>query len=519
MRRTTYLSLIPGLALALAVLAGCSGGGEGVDVNGSGGNGSGGNGSSSGGVLRAAIGGEPDQLDPHKTSAYYSFEVLENVYDTLVEPDADLKMQPALATDWKTSDDQLTWTFTLRGGVKFSDGEPLTADDVVYSFNRIIDDKLNSAYKFSTVKKISAPDDTTVVFELTDPTPNLLANVGGFKGVGIVEKKNVESGDIKTDPVGSGPFKVASYSSGDKIELVRNDQYWGDKPALDGVTFTFVKDPTVALQNLQSGEVDWTDNLPPQQVSSLKDSSDINVETSPSTDYWYMALNEARKPFDNVDVRRAVAFALDREAITKAAKFGNATVNQTAIPEGSQWYYDYSPYTHDPGQAKQLLDKAGVKNLTMDLMVTSEYPETVSAAQVIASELGDVGIKVKIRTLDFGQWLDEEGKGNFDSFMLGWLGNLDPDEFYYAQHHTGANFNFQKYSNSKVDQLLDQARTETDQAARKDEYDQAAKMIVDDASYIYLYNPDVVQGWSPKVSGYQVHSDRAIRFRDASLSK
>ena len=515
MRRTIRLSLIPGLALSLAALAGCSSGG-GVDVNGSS-NDSGGSGS--GGVLRAAIGGEPDQLDPQKTSAYYSFEVLENVFDTLVEPDADLKMQPSLATKWTTSKDQLTWTFTLHDGVKFSDGEPLTAQDVVYSFNRIIKGKLNSAYKFATVKKISAPDDTTVVFQLTDPTPNLLADVGGFKGVGIVEKKNVTSGDIKTAPVGSGPFKVASYSSGDKIELVRNDKYWGDKPSLAGVTYTFVKDPTVALQNLQSGEVDWTDNLPPQQVSSLKKSSDVKVETSPSTDYWYMALNEARKPFDNVDVRRAVSFALDRDAIAKAAKFGNATVNETAIPKGSQWYYDYAPYNHDANQARQLLDKAGVKDLTMDLMVTSEYPETVSAAQVIASELGDVGIKVKIRTLDFGQWLDEEGKGNFDSFMLGWLGNIDPDEFYYAQHHTGAGFNFQKYSNPEVDRLLDQARTETDPAARKSEYDRAAKTIVDEASYIYLYNPDVVQGWTPKVSGYEVRSDRAIRFRDASLSK
>jgi len=160
-----------------------------------------------------------------------------------------------------------------------------------------------------------------------------------------------------------------------------------------------------------------------------------------------------------------------------------------------------------------------VKNLTMDLMVTSEYPETVTAAQVIASELKDVGITVKIRTLDFAQWLDEEGKGSFDSFMLGWLGNIDPDEFYYAQHHTGGAFNFQKYSNPKVDQLLDRARTETDQTKRKQEYDQAAKMIVDDASYIYLYNPDVVQAWSKKVSGYQVRSDRAIRFRGVSLSK
>ncbi|MFC0004491.1 ABC transporter substrate-binding protein [Micromonospora siamensis] len=500
------------LALALGAAGGCSSG-EGVDVDGGAAQGG------AGGVLTAAIGGEPDQLDPHRTSAYYSFEVLENVYDTLVEPDENLRMQPSLATKWTTSADQLTWTFTLREGVRFSDGSPLTAEDVKYSYDRIVGEKLNAAYKFATVKSVAAPDPTTVVVTLSAPTPNLLANLGGFKGVAIVERSNVESGAIKTKPVGSGPFAVASYTSGDSIKLVRNDNYWNTKPKLSGVTFTFVKDPTVALQNLRGGEAQWTDNLPPQQVPALADGGEITVQRKPSADYWYLALNQARKPYGDVNVRRAVAFALDPAAITKAAKFGLATVNQTAIPKGSSWYYEYAPYRHDPEQAKRLLGAAGVSGLTMDLMVTSEYPETVSAAQVIAAQLKQVGITVKIRTLDFAQWLDEQGKGTFDAFMLGWLGNIDPDEFYYAQHHSGGTFNFQKYRNPAVDKLLDDARTQTDQGARKQAYDQAAKQIVDDASYIYLYNPDVVQGWSKKVTGYQARTDRAIRFRDVALAK
>lgn len=499
------------LALTLGLLAGCSAG-EGVDVDGSGQSGA-------GGVLTVAISGEPDQLDPHRTSAYHSFQVLENVYDTLVEPDANLAMKPALATEWSTSEDQLTWTFTLREGVTFTDGSPLTAEDVVYSYTRIIDEKLNAAYRFATVESVTAPDPGTVVVTLTAPTPNLLASLGGFKGVAIVKKSNVESGVVKTEPIGSGPFTVASYTAGDSIKLVRNDSYWGTKPKLDGVTFTFVKDPTVALQNLRGGEVQWTDNLPPQQVPALREDDELVVRSVPSSDYWYLALNQSREPYDNVEVRRAVAFALDRAAITKAAKFGLATVNQTAIPEDSAFYYDYAPYQRDPAQAKQLLAAAGVTDLTMDLMVTNEYPETVTAAQVIAAQLKDVGITVTIRTLDFAQWLDEQGKGNFDSFMLGWLGNIDPDEFYYAQHHSQGTFNFHGYRNPAVDSLLDQARTETDQAARKRQYEQVAKRIVDDASYLYLYNPDVVQGWSPQVSGYQVRADRAIRFRDVSLDR
>jgi peptide/nickel transport system substrate-binding protein len=169
-------------------------------------------------------------------------------------------------------------------------------------------------------------------------------------------------------------------------------------------------------------------------------------------------------------------------------------------------------------KAKSLLAQAGVKNLTMNMMVTSEYPQTVTAAQVIASELQPLGITVKIQTLDFATWLAQEEGGKFDSFILGWLGNLDPSDYYYAQQVTGGSFNFQKFSNPAVNKLLDQAQTTTDFAARKGLYDQAAKIIVDQASYIYLYNPDVIQAYSSDLRGYTVRPDRAVRFDEAWLS-
>ncbi len=472
-----------------------------------------------GGTLVAAISGEPDQLDPQATTSYNSFQVLENVFDTLVEPDENLQMVPALAEDWSISDDGLTYTFTLRDGVTWHDGSDFSADDVVYSFRRIIDTPMANSWRFSTVTDITAPDASTVVFTVSQPTPNLLSNLGGFKGVAVVQQANVESGDIQTAPIGTGPFKLADYTSGNSIELVRNDDYWGGAPALDGVTFQFISDPTVALTNLQAGEVNWTDNLPPQQVSGLMDSNEVVVQSAPSNDYWYFAANEAREPYSDVRVRQAIARAIDREAITQAATFGNATINQTAIPATSGWYFDYAPYTRDLDLARSLLEEAGVGDFSMDLMVTSAYPETVTAAQVIAANLAEIGINVEIRTLDFAAWLDEEAQGNFDVFLLGWLGNIDPDDFYFAQHRTDGAFNFQKYSNPAVDELLDSARVEADQSARKSMYDDAAKMIVDDASYTYLYNPDVIQGWTPDVEGYTVRGDRAIRFRDVSLAQ
>ena len=499
------VALIAGVIIALALTA-CSTG-QRVDLGGG------------QGALIAAIAGEPDQLDPHKTSSYFSFQVLENVYDTLVEPDENLEMRPALAESWEISPDQLTWTFHLRKGVTFHDGSPFTADDVVYSYRRIIDQQLPTAYRFSAVTAITAPDPATVKITVKQPTPNLLVNIGGFKGMAIVQRKNVESGAIATHPIGTGPFAFQSAKSGDSITLTANKDHWAGPPSVPGVTFRFIPEASTALSALQAGEIDWTDSIPTQRVDDLKGDDSITLGVIPSNDYWYLTLNEARKPFNDVRVRRAIAYGIDRAAIVQATSYGTATANQLAIPQGSRWYTDYHGFTRDTGKAKDLLNQAGVKELTLDLMVTSEYPQTVTAAQIIADNLSPLGITVKIRTVDFATWLDDQNKGDFDMLMMGWLGNIDPDDFYYAQQHTGGKSNAQHYSNPTVDALLDAGRTETNPDARKEDYAKAATIIADDASYIFLYNPSVIQAWNKKLSGYEPRRDKAVRFRTARLAR
>ena len=470
------------------------------------------------GNLIAAIAGEPDQLDPQKTSAYFSFEVLENVFDTLVEPDANLEMRPALAQSWSVSPDQLTWTFQLRKGVTFQDGTPFTADDVVYSYRRIIDEKLSNVDKFSSVSDVSSPNPATVVIQVKQPTPNLLTNLGGFKGVAIVQRKNVESGQIATHPVGTGPFAFTSQKSGDLITLTANPNYWGGRPKVPGVTFRFISEPSTALSALQAGEIDWTDSIPTQRVAQLKNDDSIKLAVTPSNDYWYLALNEAREPWKDPRVRQAIAYAIDRKAIVQATSYGTAAANQLAIPDGNPWYTPYGKYRYDVNEAKRLLDEAGASPKNLDMLVTSEYPETVTAAQVIADNLKPLGITVNIRTVDFATWLDEQNSGHFDMLMMGWLGNIDPDDFYYAQHHTDGTSNAQKFSNPDVDRLLDAGRVEVNQQARQQDYAKAAAIIADQASYVYLYNPSVIQAWTPNLSGYEARRDGAVRFRTASLT-
>ncbi len=347
-----------------------------------------------GAVLIAAQGAEPDRLDPHLTSAFASFQILENIYDTLVQPGDDLSMEPALAESWEISDDNLTWTFKMRPGVTWHNGRPFTAADVEYSYNRILDPDFGAAnaFRFASVESVTAVDDMTLEIKVTTPTPNLLVNIGGFKGMAIVPQEIVDDGTIDTSPVGTGPFKFVSSSPDQGITLERNDAYWrADEglPYLDGIQFTQIPDPTVKLTNLQTGEVDWVDTVPPQQLSALESDDSVVVMRVPGGDYHYFASNQTREPFDNPDVRRAIATAINREEIAEAAQFGAAAANQAAIPEGTFWYFDYAPYpTADAAAAQALLEGAGVTDLTIEFLVTSDFPETVTQAQVIAAQLG-----------------------------------------------------------------------------------------------------------------------------------
>ncbi len=474
-------------------------------------------------ILIAAQGSEPDTLDPHMTSAYASFQVLENVYDTLVQPAEDLSMEPALAEDWTISPDNLTWTFTLRQGVTWHNGREFVADDVVYSFQRIIDEGLNG-WRFGSVESVTAPDDSTVEITLTRPSPNLLVSIAGFKGMAIVPREIVEDGTIATNPIGTGPFRFVSQSPDQGIVLEANPDYWRSDeglPMLDGIRFVQIPDAGTKLTALRTGEVHWIDAVPPQDIENLTAEDGITLGRVPGGDYHYFALNQSTPPLDDVRVRQAIAMAIDRGVITEAAQFGAATPNQTAIPaSNAAWYFDYAPYQPaDLVGAQALLDDAGVNGLTIEFLVTSDFPETVTQAQVIAAQLAAIGITVEITDVDFNTWLDRQGNGEFGAFMLSWIGNIDPDDFYYAQHHSEGGFNFQGYANPDVDALLDAARVETDQTARKALYDQAAKLIVDDASYIYLYNPDNINAWRDEVGGYMTRGDNAIRFEETFLNR
>ena len=453
MRRLVALVAV---AVLLSALTACSTG-ERVDLGGE----------SSADNLIAAIAGEPDQLDPHKTSAYFSFEVLENVFDTLVEPDANLEMRPALAESWNVSADQLTWTFHLRRGVTFHDGSPFTADDVVYSYRRIIDEKLANVDKFSAVSDVTAPDPTTVVIRVKQPTPNLLTNLGGFKGMAIVSRSNVESGQIATHPIGTGPFAFSGQKSGDSITLKANPTYWGGPP--EG----FGRHVPVHLRTDHgavgpAGRRDRLDRL--DTAAARRAAEGRRLDQLGGHREQRLLVSRAQRGAQAVERRAGAASRRVRASTAKRSWRPRVTAPPRRISLRYRRATPGTPNTTSTAttsrRPRACCDEAGVVAAELDMLVTSEYPETVTAAQVIADNLAPLGITVNIRTVDFATWLDEQNTGNFDMLMMGWLGNIDPDDFYYAQHHTDGTSNAQKFSNPEVDRLLDAGRIETNREAR-----------------------------------------------------
>lgn len=476
-----------------------------------------------GGTLIAAWAQDPVGLDPQITSAYSSYQVLENILDTLVTLDADQNVQPSLATSWEVSDDGLVWTFHLRDGVSFSNGRALTADDVVYTYTRMLDPATGSgnAYKIAGLTKVTAVDDATVQLTLDAPNAAFLGHLALDKSVGIIARENVEDGTIDTQPIGTGPFMISDYQPGTKVVLERNPHYWQDGlPYLDGIEIRIIPDDSVRRSALVAGDIDWAIAMPAQSIDALKTTDGLVVDETPAGAYWYIGVNTEHPPLDQVAVRQAISYAINRDDIAAAAAFGSAVPTQEPIPASSAWADDYAPYSHDPEKAKELLAEAGVPDgFEMDIMPTTQYEESVRVAQVMQAELAEVGITANINTLEWAQWLEEEGAGNYDTYVCSWNALVDPDDFFYAQHKTGEVFNFTGYSNPTVDELLDQGRRAQGFDERKPIYDQINQIIVDEAPYIYLYNPLNVNVYHDYVQGYSARADQAVRFVGTWLDK
>ncbi|MAU13287.1 MAG: ABC transporter substrate-binding protein [Anaerolineaceae bacterium] len=482
----------------------------------------------SGGTLRAAFQNDWESLDPQVTSSYSSLQILNNVLETLTTFDDNLELAPGLAESWEQSEDGLTWTFNLREGVMFSNGEELTADDVVFTYMRFLDPEGG----FSGSKENIGPEGTVVEavddYTVTITTPEAVAIapilLGLNKATGIIHPDSVEEDGSIITPIGTGPFMISEVEGTSRILLERNPNYWQEGlPYLDAVEIIPIPDDTVRETSLLGGEVDWVLAIAPQSFEALDANEEIIVETAPQLSYDYVGLNLTREPFDDVRVRQAISYAMDREQICQAAYFGLCdTLTGGPVGSGSPWQFDYTPYADAPDldKARELLAEAGYPDgFEMEWLPTSAYGETVRAAQVIQAQMQQIGIQSTINAPEWAEWLELEGNFMYDAYICSWNGLKDADQYYYLQHRTGLVFNFTGFSNPEFDELVDEGRTVSDFESRYDIYQQANEILVDEAPYIFMYNKLEIRAYDTGVNGFVVRPDQANNFWTVWLSE
>lgn len=369
-------------------------------------------GSSAGGEDRtdAVVGltGEPTNLDFTTTSGSAIPQLLmNNVYEGLVTIDQDGEVQPQLARSWEVSGDRTVYTFTLHDGVTFSDGSAFTADDVVASIGRVQDDwTLSLSSKMDVVESAEAVSDTEVVVTLRHPSNAWLFDMGTSVGAMFPDDP---SADLATEAVGTGPYTVTEVATGQHVTLTARDDYWGEAPALDEITVRYFADANAQANAVRAGDVDMAYNLQaPDLIAGLEQDERLQVIDGTSTGEVLLALNNAAPPFDDLRVRRAIMYAIDRQAVLDTAWAGHGELIGSMVPPTDPYYQDLTDaYPYDPDRARELLEEAGVEDLSITFDVpTRPYAEAV--AQVVVSQLADVGIDATIVPAEFpAVWLDK----------------------------------------------------------------------------------------------------------------
>jgi peptide/nickel transport system substrate-binding protein len=479
-------------------------------------------------TLVMVIDSSPTNLDPRVGQDAQSERIDNLIFDDLLARGDNLDVAPGLAERWETPD-PLTYIFHLHHGVTFHDGRPLTARDVKWTFDSLLTGKIRSiktaAYRF--VDRIDASDDNTVIFHMKEPDAALLWNVSDG-AIGIVPYGS--GSELSAQPIGSGPFKFVSAETDREVMVERNDNYWGEKPKLARVRFAVVPDATTQALELRkgSGDVIINGTFPPDAVLTLQREPSLAVESAPGTRLAYLGFNLRDPILKNVLVRRAIAYALDRQPMIDYLWRGEAQPARSILPVQSWAYNGNVPsYDHDPEKARALLDAAGypAKNgvrfhITMK---TSTDENTRLMVAVMQQQLREVGIALDIRSFEFGTFYSDVTHGLFQLYGLRWVGgNEDPDIFYVFHSSrfppNGTNRGF--YSNPRVDALIDHARREIDPKVRQPIYAEVQRILADEVPSINLWYLDNVLVHNKRVRNLRLNPAGNYDFlRTAELAQ
>ncbi|WP_100229614.1 ABC transporter substrate-binding protein [Winslowiella toletana] len=452
---------------------------------------------------------EPQSLDPQVATAANDSRILVNVYDGLVRNGAGkLDIEPALATSWQISPDGLTYRFQLRENVRFQDGTPFNADAAKFTFQRMLDQQnpwhntgpFPLSFFFSSIKSIDTPDEHTLVFHLKEPFAPLLSNLATPTGL-IVSPAAVKKygKDFGRHPVGTGAFQFAEWQASQRVVVTANSAYWDGKPAVNTVVFRPITDGNTRVAEMLSGGIDAMVEVPPDTVKLFaKKSKRFRLYETTGPHVWYVMLNTRVPPFNDLRVRQAVNYAVNKQSLVDNILQGSAGVADGPIPAAFHWAtsQEVTAYPYDPAKARQLLKAAGAEGATLTFYVTeggSGMLDPVPMATAIQADLKAVGLNVNIKTYEWNTYLSKVNAGldnQTNMAEMAWMTN-DPDTLPFLTLRSDAwpqkgGFNSGYYSNPQVDKLLEQARLTTDNAARGQLYRQVQQRVHNDAPWIFV---------------------------------
>ena len=452
-------------------------------------------------VLRIGIGIDADSLNPHEQTTTLIQNICDFMYDTLFYQNEKGEAIPMLATEKSVSRDGLVWTFKLRRGVKFHDGIPFTAEAVKMSLDQALDPKTKAPLRFiiTMIDHVEVVDDYTARIHLKYPYAPLDLALSVTISAPFSPKAIRELGDrLAVQPVGTGPFKLGEWVKGERIVLVRNEDYYGKKPTLEKIVFTIVPEHGTRTAMIRAGDLDMIILPQPPDVAALEKDPNLKVINAPSTRYLFMGMNNQKEIFKDKRVRQALNYAVDKEAIVKKILFGLADVADAPMPSSCFGYSRIGEYAYNPAKAKELLRAAKFPMETKISMITptGRYTFDKQVSEAIQAYLADIGLKVDLRTYDWPTYmammLKPLEQSELELFLLGWGPIiLDADMMLYGQLHTsvwppkglGSAF----YKNPAVDKLIEEARMAQDPNKRKEIYKKASAIIWDDAPWIFLY--------------------------------
>jgi peptide/nickel transport system substrate-binding protein len=475
-----------------------------------------------GGTLVVGRTADIDLLDPHKATAFQTVQSLEQIYDTLVGFDKDLNLVPRLATKWTYSDGNQTVTLNLRTGVKFQDGTPFSSADVAATLARILDPKTAAVARsnLALISKVETPDANTVILRLSSPNVAVVTAMAD-DNTAILSAKDITAGSVDKAPNGTGPFKFLKWTPNQQLELVRNPTYWGPKPPLDGITFRVIPDENSVVSALESGNVQLgvlSDPLAAKQAQS----GGLQIDKAPQLNYHVFQLNASRPALKDINVRLAIACAIDRKQVLDTAALGEGAVTgPITSPAYKSDPNDRPCPSRDLTKAKAFMTTAGLSGgITLDAIVeTGEYATAVNEMQNVQAQLKDINVTLNVEILESGAYVKRWLAADFDAAIALNGGRPDPETMYGRYFtSTGSLNKVAAFSSTKLDDLFQQGRTEPDVTKRKAIYKLLSEELEKNAPWVWLFTGYNYNVTTNRVHGFTPMSNGSLIFlRETSL--